>query len=176
MPAPVGLLVRGERSGDPGEVATIRAVVRRAFGQEDEADLLDALRADPAWLPDLALVALLGPAPGGPVVGHVAGTRLDVGGGAAVALAPLAVDPDHQRRGVGSALVEAQLAAARGLGERLVVVLGDPAYYSRFGFRPARELGITGPYDDAGEAFQALPLTDGPLVSGWATYAAPFGG
>jgi putative acetyltransferase len=55
-------------------------------------------------------------------------------------------------------------------------VVGDPAYYSRFGFRPVRELGVTGPYDVAGEAFQALPLTDGPAVSGWATYAAPFGG
>lgn len=176
MLATVDLLVRVERSSDPAEVAAIRAVVRRAFGQEDEADLLDALRADPAWLPDLALVALLGPSPGGRVVGHVAGTRLDVGGGAAVALAPLAVDPDHQRRGVGSALVQAQLAAARGLGERLVVVVGDPAYYSRFGFRPARELGVTGPYDDAGDAFQALPLAGGPAVSGWTTYAAPFGG
>lgn len=175
MPAAAGLLVRVERSGDPTEVVAIRAVVRRAFGQEDEADLLDALRADPAWLPDLALVARLGPPPGAPVVGHVAGTRLDVGGGAAVALAPLAVDPGHQRRGVGTALVEAQLAAATRLGERLVVVLGAPGYYSRFGFRPARGLGITGPYAEAGEAFQALPLTDGPVPSGWATYAAPFG-
>jgi len=172
----MGLLIRAERPGDPAEVAAIRAIVRRAFGQEDEADLLDALRADPAWMPYLALVALLGPPPGGPVMGHIAGTRLDVGGGAAVALAPLAVDPENQGRGVGTALVEAQLAAARALGERLVVVLGDPAYYSRFGFQAARELGISGPYDDAGDAFQALPLTDGPVVSGWATYAAPFGG
>jgi putative acetyltransferase len=171
----VGVTVRTERANDPAELAAIRAVVRRAFGQDDEAELLDALRADPAWLPELALVALLGADPGGPAVGHVAGTRLDVGGRPAIALAPLAVDPGHQRRGVGTALVEAQLAAARNRGEVLVVVLGEPGYYRRFGFRPAHELGITGPYDEAGDAFQAVSLADGPAPTGWATYPAAFG-
>jgi putative acetyltransferase len=187
----VGVLVRAERANDPAELAAIRAVVRRAFGQDDEAELLDALRADPAWLPDLGLVAVLRPDrdgtishPGGGgavgafggIVGHVAGTRLDVGGDPAVALAPLSVAPEHQRRGVGTALVVAQLAAARAQGEVLVVVLGDPAYYHRFGFRPARALGVTGPYDEAGNAFQALPLTAGPVPTGWAAYAAAFSG
>lgn len=163
------LYVRTETSGD---ALAIAGVVARAFEGADEAavaevDLVEALRHDRAWLPALSLVAV----DGGAVVGHVLGSRMLVGGSPAVALAPLAVLPERQGSGVGSALVERLLGDARVAGETLVVVLGEPAYYSRFGFRGAADLGIIGPY--TGESVQALQLAaDAPV--GDAVYAAPF--
>ncbi|MEZ5116920.1 MAG: GNAT family N-acetyltransferase [Candidatus Nanopelagicales bacterium] len=158
----------------PGDADAVRAVETAAFGRPDEADLVDALRADACWVPGWSFVAES--VETGEVVGHLLFTRLVVGGGPAVSLAPLAVVPSWQRRGVGSALVRAGVAALADAGERLVVVLGEPAYYGRFGFGPAAALGVTGPFDDAGDAFQALRLDDrspGPPM-GEASYPAPF--
>lgn len=148
MGAPVAI-----RPESPDDRASIRAVVAAAFGQDAEADLVDALRRDPtAWLSWGSIVAVAGDL----VVGHVLGTRLRVGGAAAIALAPLAVSPPWQRRGIGSRLVHALIDTAIGYRERLIVVLGDPAYYSRFGFGPAADCGVTGLWD--GPEFQALAL------------------
>jgi putative acetyltransferase len=164
-------LIRPEHSGDE---QAIRDVHVHAFGRPEEADLVDALRASPAWVPELSLVATMA---GGAVVGHALLSRLEVGGDSALALAPVAVLPSHQRRGIGTGLVRAALADASALGERLVVVLGDPGYYGRFGFGPASRLGVTGPYDVPDEVFQAvaLPAYDG-IPRGAARYPAAFAG
>jgi putative acetyltransferase len=110
------------------------------------------------------------------VVGHALLTRLAVGDGAALALAPVAVAPEDQGAGAGSAMVRELLWRAATTGERLVVVLGEPAYYRRFGFVPAADLGVEGPFAEAGEAFQALAL-DGPgsAPRGRVRYPPPFG-
>jgi putative acetyltransferase len=111
------------------------------------------------------------------VVGHALLTRLRVGDGAGLALAPVAVAPEWQRRGIGERVVRAALTAAEEAGERLVVVLGDPAYYGRFGFAPAARHGVTGPFQVAEEVFQALPLAaydGGPR--GHCAYPEPFDG
>ena len=161
--------VRTERGEDR---FAVQDVVARAFGQTDEADLVDALRGDPAWIDELSVVGTLG----GRVVGHALMTRLLVGDGSALALAPVAVAPEAQGRGVGSAMVRELLARAAATGrERLVVVVGEPAYYARFGFVPASGLGISG-FDEAGDAFQAMALGD-PAVAprGRVRYPAPFG-
>ncbi len=157
----------------PSDAPATRRVHMAAFPGPDEADLVDALRRDPAWLADLSLVAVdereL-------VVGHALLTRLRVGEGAALALAPVAVAPEWQRKGVGKVLVRAALAAAEAAGERLVVVLGDPGYYGRFGFAPAFEHGVSGPFPVPENYFQALPLTaydGGPR--GLCHYPEPFG-
>ena len=104
---------------------------------------------------------------GGEVVGVRAADpgpgTLRGGRGPALALGPVAVAPHRQRVGHGTAVVQAALDAATELGERLVVVLGDPAFYRRFGFGRADRLGLTSPWSGLGEPWQALVLP--PSVS-----------
>ena len=147
--------VEPEREPD---VDAVRVVVADAFGRDEEADLVERLRRSDAWIAKLALVARDGTGPAAAVIGFAALTHMSVGGRPALALAPVAVAPACQGRGVGSALVREGVARARALGERLVIVLGDPRYCARFGFVAAASLGIDGPYPNAGPAFQALIL------------------
>jgi putative acetyltransferase len=157
----------------------IRAITTAAFaparpaGQiPPEATLIDELRASPAWIPALSLVAVT---PASEVVGHVLGTRGHVGQHPVVALGPLAVRPDHQQNGVGSALVHAVLGAADALGEPLVALLGDPAYYRRFGFELSTVYQITPPRPQWQPHFQVRVLTNyQPRLRGMFTYPEPF--
>ena len=118
----------------PADREAVARVVEAAFGRRDEADLVEALRADPAW--ELSLVV----EDAGEVVGHVLFTRASHG---FLALAPLAVVPERQGQGVGRALMEEGL---RRVGDDPVLVLGDPSYYGRFGFEPAAPRGVTNPW------------------------------
>lgn len=173
------MLIRVEQASD---VAAIRSLTAAAFtgmphstadadGVPIEAGLVDALRADEGWLPSLSLVA----DDDGQVIGHVTCTRGYVDDRPALGLGPLSVAPSVQRSGIGSALVQSVLTVAEGLGEPLVVLLGDPAYYSRFGFKPAKSLGIDAPDPAWGDYFQALPLAAyDPSMVGAFRYAAPF--
>ncbi|TDB79689.1 GNAT family N-acetyltransferase [Micromonospora sp. KC721] len=171
------MLIRRET---PADIQPIHAVHTAAFARSGapdgvpvEASLVDALRADAGWLPALSLVAT---DPDGQVVGHVVGTRGTVGGEpVAVGLGPLGVLPARQRHGVGSALMHAVLAAADALDVPLVVLLGHPEYYPRFGFRPAVELGVTPPGPWEPPYFMARPLAAWrPEIRGAFAYAAPF--
>ena len=167
------LEIRAERPGDRGAIAELN---RLAFGRPDEADLVDALRRDPtAWLPELSLVALRGAR----LVGHLLISRVWLNGpegGDAASLAPMAVLPEQQRAGVGSALVRHGLARAAEGGEQLVVVLGHSEYYPRFGFIPARRLGVLSPYEVDDEHWMALDLTGtGTHPRGTVGYPAAFG-
>jgi putative acetyltransferase len=163
------MLVRREV---PGDVPAIRAVTARAFDPSPaESPLVDQLRADPGWIPALSLVATVDDA----VVGHVACTRATLGRAPVLGLGPLSVDPPHQRRGVGSALVHTVLGAADALGEPLVVLLGDPRYYHRFGFVLADRLGIVAPVAEWAPHFQARRLSAwAPDLRGSFVYAEPF--
>lgn len=160
------------RPETPADVAAVREIELSAFDTAAEADLVDALRADPAWIPGLSLLAVH--ADGTPV-GHALLTRCHVGDVAALCLAPCAVRPAFQRSGAGSAAVTAALDAARDRGERTVVVLGHPAYYPRFGFGRASAHGISLAVEVPDEALMALSLDGGPLPAGRVRYAAPFG-
>ncbi len=154
---PAAVTVRPEQ---PGEAHAIGALHDRAFGTPQESRLVEALRAGDAFLADLALVAVLD----GLLVGHVLFSRIAVLGarpGPAVALAPLAVDPAHQRRGIGGRLLRAGLDGCRARGETLLVVLGHPAYYARFGFRPGAEQGVLAPFAVPPDAWMALALAPG---------------
>ncbi|MFG1703921.1 GNAT family N-acetyltransferase [Nonomuraea sp. M3C6] len=159
------------RPEEERDIPAIREVNLAAFPTSLEADLVDALRKDPAWLPGLSIVA----EHDGVVAGHVLFTRCHVDGSAALALAPCAVLPAYQRQGAGSAAIAAGLAKARELGESLVLVLGHPGYYPRFGFGRASAYGIRVPFDVPDEAMMALVLDPSrPVPSGTITYPAPF--
>jgi putative acetyltransferase len=165
--------VRRERRGDED---VVREVHRAAFVREGnnppvETALLDRLRTDPAWLPRLSLVAVAD----GNVVGHIVATRatIEPSGTPVLGLGPLGVLPDWQRRGVGTALVHALLAAAEAGDETLVGVLGDPGYYGRFGFVTATRAGVTPPDPGWGRHFQIRSLV-GPIRTGRFRYATPF--
>ena len=161
----------------PSDFPEIHRVVASAFGRQAEAHLVDRLRLSDAWLPGLALVARSSGEPRGPIIGFTALSRITVGGRAALALAPVAVAPEWQQRGAGSALVRTGIARAVRLGEHLILVLGDPRYYSRFGFVAAIPVGIHGPYDEAGPGFQALALLGlDPVPGGLAVYPDLFAG
>jgi putative acetyltransferase len=167
------VLIRREASDD---VEAISVVTDAAFRKPDgddtvEARLVNELRRDQGWRPELSLVAV----DNGEVVGHVVCTRAMLGGRAVLGLGPLSVRPDRQRQGVGKALMHAVLGAADALGEPVVVLLGDPRYYSRFGFRLAAEIGVTPPVASWAPHFQARTLTMyEPDLRGAFTYAEPF--
>ncbi|MFD7910830.1 GNAT family N-acetyltransferase [Streptomyces sp. NPDC059752] len=155
------------------DAAAVREINLAAFGTPLEADLVDALRGDASWLPGLSYVA---EAPDGSVAAHALLTRCEVDGTPALALAPVAADPALQRSGAGSSVVRALLAAARERGESLVLVLGHPEYYPRFGFLPASHFGIRAPFEVPDEAMMALVLDDSrPVPAGMIKYPDPFG-
>ncbi|TDC72966.1 N-acetyltransferase [Actinomadura sp. 7K507] len=165
---------RPETAADAGAV---RRVVEAAFPTAEEAVLVDALRRDAAWVPGLSAVA---ETPDGRVAGYALLTRCRVGGSGALALAPVAVLPEYQRRGAGGAATRAVLdAAAARAGERAgerLVVLGHPEYYPRFGFVRASALGVSAPFEVPDEALMALVLDGpGPVPSGTIAYPPPFG-
>jgi putative acetyltransferase len=165
------------RSEDPGDHQNIFDVNSQAFGRDDEARLVEALRRSPAFIPDLSLVALEDDRG---IVGHILFTRIVIADAErshdALALAPLAVLPAAQKCGVGSALVRRGLEDAKSLGHRIVIVVGHPEYYPKFGFHPAAAFGIRAPFDVRSEAFMALALQVEALagVHGEVRYPAEF--
>ena len=119
--------------------------------------MIDAIRASEGFVPELSLVA----EDDGQVVGHVLLSYVGLEGASRrlLELGPISVLPARQRAGIGSRLVREALRIADARGEPLVLVLGHPGYYPRFGFRPASELGITPPDPEIpDDAFMAIPL------------------
>jgi putative acetyltransferase len=151
--------IRAEQDGDADE---IRFVIEHAFGQSDEADVVDALRGLPGAL---SLVASVD----NRVVGHILFTPVQIDGvpaeAGAVGLAPLAVLPEWQRCGIGSALVRRGVDACRSLGAGVVVVLGHPRFYPRFGFVPASTAGLACEFPVLPEAFMVLELQPRTLAA-----------
>lgn len=161
------------RAETEADVPAIHAINLAAFETSLEADLVTALRADPAWIDGLSIVVA---ERDGPLVGHVLLTRCHIGDTPALCLGPCAVRPEFQRTGAGSAAVRAGLRAAGDQGESFVTVLGHPTYYPRFGFTRASTHGITLTIDVPDEAMMALSLDpERPLPAGTVRYAAPFG-
>lgn len=165
--------VRRER---PGDEAAIARVNDEAFGGPDESRLVGAVRQ--AGHAAISLVAEVG----GRIVGHILFTAVTVGslesGLATLGLGPMAVLPERQRQGIGSALVEAGLRECARLGCAAVVVIGHPEFYPRFGFRRASTYGLQSEYDVPDEAFMALELVAGALAGqrGLVRFPPEFGG
>ena len=158
------------RAATPRDREAIRLVEEHAFGQQAEAGLVDALVAEGDAIVELVAEE------DGDVVGHILFSRLYIQNGGrtvpAVALAPLAVEPDFHGTGIGGALIREAHVRLKDAGETLAVVLGDPAYYGRFGYSHDRAAGFESDYQC--DALQALAWGDAP-VSGKLVYASAFG-
>jgi putative acetyltransferase len=152
------IIVRHEGDADAPE---IHRVHEAAFGRRGEADLVDALRGASAL--EVSLVAMAG----GRVVGHVALSPVvveaDGGSWTALGLGPVAVLPELQGMGIGSALCREGLRAARAAGGEVVMVLGHPGFYARLGFVPAEEKGLISEYPAPEGAFRVAELVSGAL-------------
>lgn len=167
----------GIRVEAPQDLEAIRRVETQAFGQSGEADLVDALRSNGALT--LSLIAEVD----GHIVGHIAfspGTIVgDNGSVDALALGPVAVNPTHQNQGIGSKLIRESLRKCKANGHRIVFLLGHTGYYPRFGFSPAKEVGIHCDFaDPSSEAFMVMELMDEALegCKGLAKYRPEFDG
>lgn len=145
------------------DIDAVDRLITAAFGRPAEAQLVQNLRHNGALA--LSAVARLAGRP----TAHVGFSPLKIAGHTTsppvLALAPVSVAPDHQRRGHGSALIRWSLDRLKARSCPAVIVLGEPAFYSRFGFRPASDFRIECPYDVPGEYFMALELQDGGLGS-----------
>lgn len=166
------VIVRRERSADTSAVRSVHAsAFDRGEGEPAEVRLLDELRECDGWIPELSWLAEVD----GRIVGHSVCTRGYVGEFGCLGLGPIGVVPSAQGVGIGTALMQATIGAADALGEPLIALLGDPAYYSRFGFVPSTERDITPPEEDWGPHFQVLPLsTWSDSITGTFRYATPF--
>lgn len=166
------ITIRAETSED---ISDVRRVNELAFGQAEEARLVDALRA--AARTHISLVAEAE----GQVVGHIFFSPVTIetedSASSIFGLAPMAVLPGYQKQGVGSRLVREGLSECRRIGGDAVVVLGHPAYYPRFGFVPASQKGLRCEYPVPDAAFMVLELTPGGLRSaqGLVKYHPEFG-
>lgn len=158
------------RETSDSDLPVLLEIHRCAFGQDVEAELTRDILNDPSAEPALSLMALDGEAP----LGHVLFSRTRLTGPErgpdrdrpSAILAPLAVVPDAQRRGVGTALVEGGLERLAESGTGLVFVLGDPGYYGRFGFEAAGPFGLATPFpipEAYAEAWMVRALDDGRL-------------
>lgn len=164
------------RDATPGDRAAIRAIQEAAFGRPDEATLVETLQSQGA-----ALLSLVAECEGRPA-GHVLFSRMWIDAPIdasksidAVALAPVAVSPEWQRRGIGAELILTGLDRLRAAGESIVLVLGDPEYYTRFGFSSEAARQLASPFPP--EHFMAMELKPGALsgVAGRVRYARAFG-
>jgi putative acetyltransferase len=169
---PVGyppvVLIRAEKPADFDEIDD---VVRAAFGKQDEVDLVHRIRSLDTYVPHLALVAAHDD---GTITGHVMLSYADLGGRRVLQLAPLAVRPERHGQGIGGALTRAALELADERGEPLVLVLGHPGYYPRFGFESARARGIVSSIEGLpDEPWMVKLLTNyDPSLTGTATFPA----
>lgn len=168
----IEFLVRPE---EPADIEMVFTVNELAFGRQDEARLVDLLRPTHNTL--LSLVAVKHPR----VIGHCLFTPVEIRRERAVvahgaALGPVAVHPEFQRKGIGSALIRQGMEELKAMGHAFVVVLGHSGYYPRFGFEISQQYGIRCKWNTPPEVFMVHELTPGALktASGVVHYAPEF--
>ncbi|MCC5645998.1 N-acetyltransferase [Nostoc sp. CHAB 5824] len=158
------------------DYTVIAEVNTLAFGQENEAKLVEEIRRSDRYIPKLSLVAEIENF----VVGHILFSYIDLVGEETLqvlGLAPLAVHPKFQRQGIGIALIKAGLEIAETKKEAIVIVLGYPHFYTRFGFQPSVVYGIESPFPVPEDVFMVKPLQSyQKKYKGKVVYPAAFNG
>jgi putative acetyltransferase len=157
------------------DIVAIRVLNTLAFKREKEAKLVEAIRASEFFVPELSLVAVTNE-----VIGHILFSIISIETSnrsvPTLGLAPMAVRPEYQNQGVGSALVREGLKKCEELGFEHVVVLGHPNFYPKFGFRPAKTKGIEPPFQVPDEVFMVYEIKSGSLndINGKVKYPPAF--
>lgn len=165
------------RKEEEKDYIEIYEVIKSAFNcvehaDGNEQDLVNALREGHAYIPELSLVAIENEK----IIGHIMFTQAKVGTEVVLALAPLSVLPEYQRRGVGSQLIVEGHKMARQLGYEYSIVLGSEEYYPQFGYVPADTFGIMAPFDVPRENFMACKLSESVVcIQGMMKYDKAFG-
>ena len=161
--------IRREKDKD---IPVISEIHRAAFGGETEPRLVEAIRKSDGFIPELSLVAEVD----GNIVGHILFSPITIETKAdpvpVLSLAPMAVLPEYQNQGIGSELIRTGLSECQQLGHYIVIVVGYPKYYTRFGFVPAAKKGLKLSFDVPDEAFLVFEGITGALdgVSGTVIY------
>ena len=158
------------------DLAKVYEVNRAAFSQEDESKLVERIRKGSYYIPELSLVAEINEK----IIGHILFSKIKIIGDneyESLALAPMAVLPEYQKKGIGGKLIKKGLKKARELGFDSVIVLGHADYYPRFGFERASRWNIKCLFEVPDEAFMAIELNAGALKerSGIVEYPEEFG-
>lgn len=165
----------------PADYDTVFKVIKEAFKNEEFSDqreqfLVRKLRNSSAFIPELSLVAVLDDE----IVGHILLTKIKIKNGdiktPSLSLAPVAVLPAYQKRGIGSKLIDVAHKKALNLGFTSIILIGHADYYPKFGYKKASTFGITLPFDAPDENCMAIELTDHALksVSGKTEYPNEF--
>ncbi len=157
------------KSEQPSQIDAVHNVIKAAFKQDNEVELVKQLREAKTFIPELSMVAILDDK----VVGHAMlspafiekadSERIEV-----LALAPVAVHPDYQNQGIGKKLINSLLALTEvrfGDIYRGIIVLGDCSYYSKFGFVPASQFGVCAPFKCEEQNFMAMAISNNALAN-----------
>lgn len=169
------IIIRQETKDDFIEVFELN---HSAFGQDNEANLVDALRRNPTvFVPELSIVAT----DNNKIIGHILFTKINIKDNDgnmndSLGLAPMAVKPEMQKKGIGGKLIKKGLEVAKELGFKSVIVLGHENYYPKFGFEPAGKWNIKAPFDVPSNVFMAIELDNDGLknISGTVIYPKEF--
>lgn len=151
--------IRTEEKNDNEQIYDVNKL---AFQQEDESKLIEKIRKGKNFIPELSIVAEID----NRIVGHILFSKIKIIGDSgyeSLALAPMAVIPEFQRRGIGSDLIKNGLDKAKKLGFDSIIVLGHKEYYPKFGFQRASKWGIKCPFEVLDEVFMAIELTEKAL-------------
>lgn len=146
------------RTAEIDDKKSVRSIHEKAFGQPDEANLVEAVSCSDSFIKELSILAELDDQ----VVGHIlySSVKLDKYPDKRIlALAPVAVLPQYQHKGIGTKLIEVGNKKADELSFELITVLGEPDYYQRFGFRTSTEHGIKCPFKVEAKFYMVLPLS-----------------